>query len=210
MCLSVSLRARGTVSEDHPAVAGMSGLLLSGLVRCQQLVSLRAFMAPPALSLRHSWQAMPCWRQRQQGVQPPRQPEMQSRSGARQLHGGRWRCRAAAAAQPADDLSVNALKRREQELQSSVADAVRVRSMGQADRLVVGPTAARNPRSTLLPPVGCGGSLSSVLNAMPSPVLAPRSPPCRPLSSAWQGWRRQRALQTCGSSEPKRRRCCSS
>ena len=170
-------------------MTGMSGLLLSGLVRCQQLVSLRAFMAPPALSLRHSWQ---------------------SRSGARQLHGGRWRCRAAAAAQPADDLSVNALKRREQELQSSVADAVRVRSMGQADRLVVGPTAARNPRSTLLPPVGCGGSLSSVLNAMPSPVLAPRSPTCRPLSSAWQGWRRQRALQTCGSSEPKRRRCCSS
>jgi hypothetical protein len=151
----------------------MSGLLLSGLVRCQQLVSLRAFMAPPVLSLRHSWHATPCWRQRQQCVQPPGQAGMPSASGVRQLHGGRWRCRAAAAAQPADDLSVNALKRREQELQSSVADAVRVRSMGAADRLEAGPAAAGRSCSTLLPPVG-GRSCSSVLNAMPSPVSCPQ------------------------------------
>ena len=152
-CLSVSvleeLVGRGTASKwVQPTLASMVGLLLSGLLRCQQLVSLRTFMAPPARSLRHSCQALPYWRQRQECVHRLAQPEIQPGSGARQLHGGRWRCRAAAAAQPADDLSVNAIKRREQELQSSVADAVRVRSLGPADRLISGPAAAGRPRST--------------------------------------------------------------
>lgn len=43
----------------------------------------------------------------------------------RQLHTGRWRCQAAGAAQ-GEELSLNAIKRREQELQSRIHDAVKV------------------------------------------------------------------------------------
>lgn len=55
-----------------------------------------------------------------------------SGSSTRQLHSGRWRCRAAAAAAPGggssdgEELSLNALKRREAELKARVADAVQV------------------------------------------------------------------------------------
>lgn len=96
------------------------GSLLASVARCQ-LTNLRAFCAPCKLGLRQAWhRASPLpahwWHH------PADAPAFQSRA----LLSSVWRCRAATAAQPGLDLSLNSLKRRQAELQQRIEDALKV------------------------------------------------------------------------------------
>ena len=93
---------------------------LAGLARCQSLISLRTFCAPCSLAWRH---AMP---HAAQSWQPAAWGGNAGSGIHRQLHCSEWRCRAAVAAQPADELSLNALKRRQQELEERIEEAIKV------------------------------------------------------------------------------------
>lgn len=174
--------ASHSVSATMPSAT----LLARGFV-VRSLVSLRAFVVPSALRT--------SWRPSQQAACHP----SDRAAPARQLHSAAWRCRAAAAAQSADDLSLNAVRRRQQELQARIDDAVKVccasrRRPGHASRgrLHLAASAARRHQ------LCCQAWQAD--SQVPYRAWANcRWPTCPPSSGGWPSWRRRRRRQTFGS-----------
>lgn len=100
--------------------AAMRGQVLAGLVYRCPIASLRLLVGSNASLRQHAANAAVALR-----VGRAEQPANTSHTLSRQLHGGLWVCRASGAA-AAEEMTLNSIKRREQELQARIGDAVKV------------------------------------------------------------------------------------
>jgi hypothetical protein len=125
-CLFAHVLAHFSISalELNGFTDAKMGSLVAGLAARCQLISLRAFCAPCSATLRHACaHSAPRWQLATQRLLHPAQAPGKT---CGQLHSITWRCQATLAGPPGEDLSVNAIKRRQQELQGRIQDAVKV------------------------------------------------------------------------------------
>lgn len=175
----------------------MRAILLHRLLPRCQLMSLR-MLAAPCVAAPGGRQA--AWRPGQR-VRPCEHLLPTGRS----YHTSIWRCQAAAGPVP-EDLSLNATKRRQQELGGRVEDAIKVGCyVAHAEWSGSYGTAAAACRLPLLP-----SSSSPALSQYSAAPHNCRWPTCHLSSSGWLSWSRQQLRKTCGSSAVARKRCCSS